>query len=358
MYLCETQQKRADGSVVPPLQLAESVWNPHKQRSAVRLVSNCGRAEAPQTTERLRPLARSLLKKCAPHELVAQDPQWRGLDTWPFGALYVLETIWQRLGIPDVIAEPLASRHIAFAVERALFAMVAQRACAPSSKLSCSEQWLREEVRIDGTAALVLHHCSRAMDLREAHQEALEQALYCRLAAFLNLDVELIFSATTSWHFAIDDRDHGHGEEDRVEGRLAAGAKTYKAPRTRGLSKNGRADAPQVVIGLAITRDGLPVRPWVFPGHTVDVSTVAHVKEDLRGWKWNRCVFVGDTGLVSAAHLKKLSESGGRDILCMPMRRGDEVTNEVLQRPGRDQKVSDNLRVKEGVVGEGARRRR
>jgi hypothetical protein len=182
MYLRETHQKRADGSVVTHLQLAESVWNPQKKRSEVRIVSNCGRAEDPQTAERLRQLARSILKKCAPHEIVEQDPQWRVLDTWPFGALYVLEAIWKRLGIPDVISEQLASRKVDFAVERALFAMVANRACAPSAKLYGAEQWLREDVRIDGTDALVLHHLYRAMDVLEAHKAAIEQALYFRLA--------------------------------------------------------------------------------------------------------------------------------------------------------------------------------
>jgi transposase len=78
----------------------------------------------------------------------------------------------------------------------------------------------------------------------------------------------------------------------------------------------------------------------------------------LPWWKLSRCVFVGDAGMVSQENLDRLSKSGGKYILCMPMRRGDEVTHEVLQRPGRFQKVSDNLRVKEVVVGEGERRRR
>jgi Transposase DDE domain len=358
MSLRETHQKRADGSVVTQLQLAESVWNPHKQRSAVRMVSKGGRAEAPQTAERLRKLARSILKKCAPHEIVAQDPQWRLLDTWPFGAFSVLEAIWKRLGIPEGIAAQRASRKIAFAIERALFAMVAHRACAPCSTLSGYEPWWREDVRIDGTDALALHHLSRAMDVLEAHQEAIEHALYCRLADFLTLDGELIFYATTSLHFDIDAGDQGHGEDDRVAGSPAAGSKTSKAPRKRGLSKNGRWDAPQSVIGLAVTRDGLPGRPGVFPGTTVDVNTVAQVKDDLRGWHLSRCVFVGDAGMVSQDNRKKLRASGGKYIVCRPRRRGDEVTNAVLQRPGRSQTVSDNLRVKAGVVGAGERRRR
>ena len=358
MYLRETHQKRADGSIVTHLQLAESTWNPHKKRSEVRIVYNCGRADAPQTAERLRQLAQSILKKCAPHEIVAQHPQWRVLDTWPFGARYVLEAVWKRLGIPDVIAEQLAHSTVDFDLERALFAMVANRACAPSSKRYCYEQWLREDVRIDGTEPLALHHLYRAMDVLEAHQEDIEHALYFRLADLLNLDVELIFYDTTSLHFEIDEIDQGQGDDELVEGSLVAGSKTYKALRKRGLSKHGRSDAPQIVIGLAVTRDGLPVRHWVFPGNTVDVSTVAQVKDDLRGWKLRRCVFVGDAGMVSQDNLDRLSTSGGKYILCMPMRRGDEVTHEVLQRPGRSQKVADTLRVKEVVVGEGERRRR
>ena len=358
MYMRETRQKRADGSLVTHLQLVESVWNPHKKRSEVRIVHNCGRAEDPKTAERLRNLARSILKKCDPQEIVQHSAQWRLVDAWPYGPLYVLEALWQRLGLADIIANQLKGRKLGFPVERALFAMVANRACAPCSKLYCYEQWLREDVRMAGTDTLDLHHLYRAMDVLEAHKEDIEQALYFRLADLLNLDVELLFYDTTSLHFEIDEIDQGHGEDDLVEGSMAAGAKTYKALRKRGLAKNGRSDAPQIVIGLAVTRDGLPVRHWVFPGNTVDVSTVAQVKDDLRGWKLSRCVFVGDAGMVSQDNLNKLSASGGKYILCMPMRRGDEVTHEVLQRPGRYQQVADNLRVKEVVVGEGERRRR
>ena len=236
--------------------------------------------------------------------------------------------------------------------------MVANRACAPCSKLYCYEQWLREDVRMAGTDTLDLHHLYRAMDVLEAHQEEIEQALYCRLADLLNLDVELIFYATTSLPFAIDEMDQGYGEDDLVEGSMAAGAKTSQAPRKRGMSKKGRGDAPQIVIGLAVTRDGVPVRHWVCPGNTVDVTTVAQVKDDLKGWKLSRCVFVGDAGMVSQENLERLSTSGGTYIVCMPMRRGDEVPHDVLQRPGRLQQVADNLRGKAVVVGEGERRRR
>jgi hypothetical protein len=96
----------------------------------------------------------------------------------------------------------------------------------------------------------------------------------------------------------------------------------------------------------------------VCPGNTVDVSTVEQVKADLRGWQLSRCVCVGDAGMVSQANLKMLSRGGGKYIVCVPMRRGDEVTEEVLARPGRYRALADNLRVKEVVIGDGERGRR
>jgi transposase len=115
---------------------------------------------------------------------------------------------------------------------------------------------------------------------------------------------------------------------------------------------------PQIVVGLAVTRDGLPVRSWVFPGETTDVTTVEKVKADLRGWKLGRCVFVGDAGMNSEDNRRTLALGGGKYILASRMRAGDEVTREVLTRAGRYQPVADNLEVKEVWVGDGERRRR
>lgn len=358
MYLRETRQKRADGSTLTHLQLAESVWDPVKRQSKIRVVFNCGRADDPAVAERLRRLARSILRRCAPEEIVAEHPDWRLIEAWPYGDVHVLEQLWQRLGIAEVITKTLGRRKFGFPLERALFAMVANRACAPTSKLYCYEQWLAKDVRIAGTEPLELHHLYRAMDFLEANKPAIEQAIYFRVADLLNADVELIFYDTTSLHFEIDEEDAGTGEANTVRGSVAAGAKRYGAPRQRGHSKNGRSDAPQIVVGLAVTREGLPVRHWIFPGNTVDVTTVEQVKQDLKGWRLGRCVFVGDAGMVSKDNLAQLTRGGGRYIVCMPVHRGGEVDRQVVSRPGRYRPVAENLQVKEVTLGNGERRRR
>src|SRR6266571_1059578 len=317
MYLRESKQRRSDGSIVTYLQLAENVWDPEKRRSQASIVWNCGRADDPTIVERLRRLAKSILRRASPEEIVADSGDWQLVCAWPHGDVHVLESVWQRLGIGDILRAQ-AGKRFGFDIERALFAMVANRACAPASKLYCHEQWLKEDVRIAGTEGLELQHLYRAMDFLEAHKEDIEKAIFYR----------------------------------------AAGRKAYLAPRQRGHSKNGRGDAPQIVIGLAVTREGFPVRHWVFPGNTVDVTTVAKVKEDLRGWQLTRCLFVGDAGMVSQANFQSLAKGGGKYLMAMPMRRGDEVTEAVLGRPGRYRQVAQNLEVKEVVIGQGERRRR
>lgn len=357
MYLRESRQKLVNGTLTH-LQLVESVWNPTKRRSEIRILFNCGRASDPAVTERLRRLAHSILRRCSPEEIIAADSTWQLINAWPYGDAYVLQSLWEQLGIDQIIKEQAAKRHFGFDMERALFAMVANRALAASSKLYCYEQWLQEDVRLSGCESLKLHHLYRAMDFLEANKDAIEQAIFFRVSDLLNLDVDVIFYDTTSLHFEIDEADHGVGKDDEVRGSKAAGAKRYPALRKRGHPKNGRSDVPQIVVGLAVTREGFPVRHWVFPGNTVDVTTVQRVKEELRGWQLSRCLFVGDAGMVSAPNLKILSRGGGKYLLCMPMRRGDEITREVMAHRGRYRVVAENLQVKEVIVGKGERRRR
>ena len=113
-----------------------------------------------------------------------------------------------------------------------------------------------------------------------------------------------------------------------------------------------------MIVALAVTRDGMPVRSWVLPGDTADVTAVARIKDDLRRMRLGRALFVGDAGLYAEANLAELSRGAGRYILATPIGRVKEIRDEVLSRPGRYAEVAPNLRAKEVVIGEGERRRR
>ncbi len=176
---------------------------------------------------------------------------------------------------------------------------------APCSKLYCHEQWLRKDVWMEGSEELEVQHLYRAMDFLIEHKEEIEKSLFFQLGDLLNLDVEIVFYDTTSLHFEIDHEDaeiesgnRGEGEAE-IEDLLEETELGSESPplRKRGYAKNKRSDLPQIVIGLAVTRDGFPIKHWIFPGNTVDVTTVEQVKEDLKGWRLTRCVFVADAGM-------------------------------------------------------------
>jgi len=342
MYLRETKRKNGDGSVVRYYQLAENEWDKQKGCSVTKVVYNFGRADQ-LDAEKLKRLASSILRLFPGEEALAAEPDVKVLDSWPFGGVYVLGQLWRELEIDKVLG-----RGSAF--ERALFAMTANRALQPYSKLYCHQQWLKEEVFLPEGQDLALHQLYRAMDHLLSHQEEVEKAVFFKMADLMNADVDLIFYDTTNVHFEIDEEDESarRGPDGKTRGPL----------RKRGHAKNKRYDAPLVTVGLAVTREGLPVRSWVFPGNTTDVTTVARVKADLKGWKLGRCVFVGDAGMNSEDNRRTLALGLGKYILASKMRGGDEVTKQVMTRPGRYATVADNLRVKEVFVGDGERRNR
>jgi transposase len=107
------------------------------------------------------------------------------------------------------------------------------------------------------------------------------------------------------------------------------------------------------VIGLAVTREGIPVRVWCWPGNTNDMSVIKEVKDDLRGWRLGRVVTVVDRGFSSDENLRYLTRAGGHWIAGERMRDGSPDGAAALARPGRYQTVRENLRVKEVRVGDG-----
>jgi len=103
-----------------------------------------------------------------------------------------------------------------------------------------------------------------------------QEAVFFAVANLLNLEVDLLFFDTTSTYFERDDEEQGE-----------------EAFRRYGHSKDHRPDLPQIVIGLAVTKEGIPVRCWCWPGNASDQAVLAEVKDDLRDWKLGRVITVG-----------------------------------------------------------------
>jgi len=104
---------------------------------------------------------------------------------------------------------------------------------------------------------------------------------------------------------------------------------------------------------MAVTRDGIPVRCWTFPGDTADTAIIRTVTDDLGGWGLRRLVWVADRGFASAANRAYLTRGGGHYIHAEKLRHTNTEAAAALARPGRYRTVADNLRVKEVAVAPG-----
>jgi hypothetical protein len=354
MYLRITQRQNRDGSTVTYYALAENTWNATAKRAEARVVHNFGRADQLDRAA-LQRLVNSINRVLNEGEVVASTtpaPEVSAIEierVFELGVVLAARSLWEDLGIAAAIRRCTADGELTAPHEAALFAMAANRLDGPGSKLACATRWLPDVAFLPNAAGLGVDQLYRALDFRAVWSDRIEREVFLKTADLFRLDVDLIFYDTTTAYFEIDEADE---QPEEWGGRL------FAPLRRRGHSKEGRDNQPQVIIALAVTRDGMPVRSWVLPGDTADVATVARIKDDLRAWHLGRCVFVGDAGMYSAENLAALSRGLGRYILAVPMRKIKEIEVEVLTRPGRYKPVADNLQIKEVVVGEGERRRR
>lgn len=352
MYLRRTTRKRKDGSEVGYLQLAHNEWDARAGHSVVRVLHSFGREDLIDrgAIERLiGSLGRWLDPAAPPRPAAGSGPGLRFVESRPIGGAWALEGIWRALGIDRTLERLLAGRRLDPRAERVLFAMVANRALEPLSKLAASK-WLTERAWIQGLVELDEDACYRAMDwLLEIEDDLCEQ-VYFQTADLLNLEVDLLFFDTTSTYFETEQPDQPVVDED--------GQELTPAFRAYGHSKDHRPDLPQVVIGMAVTRTGIPVRVWCWPGNQNDQELIRKVKDDLRAWKLSRVVWVADRGFQSAENRRYMQRAGGHYIFGEKLRGNDREASTALARQGRYHEIAENLRVKEVIIDDGTMRDR
>jgi len=362
MYVKTTTRRNKDGTPVRYLHLAHNQWDQAAGRSVPKILYGLGREDQLDRAA-IKRLVAALSGLLEPADaLAATGGAGLGfVESRPLGGASVLDGLWHRLGIDKVMANLLKGRRLDPRAERVLFGLVANRALAPSSKLAAAT-WITHDVHIDGLPATSDDACDRAMDWLHDVTPALEREVFWQLASLLSLEVDLLFFDTTSTYFELDEPDEPVARDER--GQVLPETETQHGDgdgeklagfRSHGHSKDHRDDLPQIVIGMAVTRTGLPVRVWCWPGSTTDSALIRQVNHDLRDWTLARVIWVADRGFASAANRRYLRRGDHHYIIGERLRSGSAEATAARSRQGRYQQVAGNLRVKEVRIAEDER---
>ena len=265
-----------------------------------RVVSTIGRLDRLRAKGEIETLVRSLSRFSEKVLLVLSGKSEVAAETRKIGPALIFERLWQELGIAKVLRQLLIGRLYGFNVERAIFLTVLHRLLVSGSDRFCN-QWRRDHV-IDGAEGLELHQLYRAtaflgeevLDQAQAtpfsprcSKDLVEEALFARNRNLFS-SLDLVFFDTTSIYF------EGQG-----------GAELGR----KGFSKDHRSELNQMIVGVVLDDQGMPLCCEMWPGNTTDVKTLVPVLERIRNrfHVVNSCL-VADRGMISQETLNVLED--------------------------------------------------
>ena len=211
-------------------------------------------------------------------------------DTYILGPLLVLERLFEKSGINHIL-KSITAEHpkLEFDLRGLVFTLAAARFVRPGSKLKVFEYWQKRFYPEMVTPDIGLHQLYRTLDLLAAHKDEIEKELFWRDRDLLNREVDVILYDLTTLRFESTRTDLGE-------------------LRQFGYSKERRSDCTQVVLGLLVTPEGIPIGFEVYPGNTFEGKTIKDIVAKLREkFSIRRFIFVGDRGLFSKQNLTALS---------------------------------------------------
>ncbi len=216
-----------------------------------------------------------------------------------YGSVIVFRRLWENLKLGISLKKHLRMRKIAFDTEKLIYTMVLNRLMEPKSELA-THNWSKSLYGI--TPPKDLNQWYRALDLVIEHKEAVEKDLFESQKDLFNQKIDLVLMDTTSLVY--------FGDGDKAEGIL-----------DYGFSKEKRFDLKQVIVGILMTKEGLPIGHEVYPGNTNDIGAFKELIRIVKTrFNIRRVIIVCDRGMVSGDNLRTLELDGYEYIVGMRMR--------------------------------------
>lgn len=310
-----------DGSQRHYLYLVEN----RKLNGAVKqiTVANLGRLDLIQP--QLGELIEKLTKFTQQVQVIDLAQEMKAEWTKEYGPLLIFQKLWEELGLNNWLRRYQEGSKYQFDLATVIFAMVLNRLMEPHSKLGTHE-WAKG---VYGLPEIELNHWYRAIDFLMDHKEKLEQDLFHQLKNLFNQEVDMVLLDTTSIVY--------WGEAE-----AAPDLVDY------GFSKEKRFDLKQVIVGIIMTKEGLPIGHEIYPGNTNDVTAFEKLLDSVgRRFKLRRVIFVCDRGMVSKKNLRALEQNNYEYIVGVRMRQMEKEEAEKLLNQSGLKQIKPNLQAKE-----------
>ena len=274
--------------------IAESYWKDGKSKH--RTLMSLGRAKDARLEDLFKLISRHL-------DVISANQLAKKIDvkdTFILGPLIIIDALFKQLGLYELLAD-LKKKHskVQFDFVKIIFTLVVSRFVEPCSKLKVFSHWQKQFYPYFLEKELHLQDIYRSLDILAKHKEDIEKTLYHKGKTQMNLfnqcDVVLYDLTTLRFESTREDLDN---------------------LRRFGYSKEKRSDFTQVVFGLLVDAEGMPLGFDVYPGNTYEGKTMSEVISKLsKKFNVRRFILVGDRGLFSKEDLELFQDKGHEFIV-------------------------------------------
>jgi len=279
-----------------------------KKAGIYKVVKTIGTSKDPDTIERLYQKAQYFIHNSDPNQgqLFAKNTV---ADLTVKGFMQTLSNASIRTIGPELIFGTLFDRIGFKQIPEDLFRhLVIARLSYPTSKLKTVDYLFRYKGIKQSVSALYA-----SLDrLHSRYKQQIEEIVYSHTKKRLG-SISVVFYDMTTLYFEAE------GEDDL---------------RKIGFSKDGKFQHPQIMLGLLVGQDGLPIAYDIYEGNTFEGCTLLPALSRIKKkYGFNQPIVVADAAMLSTANLNKLESAKYRFIIGGRIKNeSDSIKGEILDK--------------------------
>lgn len=275
------------------------------------VIANLGRIDELNKTS-IEKIAIKLLQSIDSDKVVRDKrgkPNLEELDRYNYGFI-AYKNIWNRFKLDSILENLVNNRKLQYDFKSTVFSLVIDRLLKPKSKFAT---FVNRDDYFNINDELKLHNIYRSLDILALNKEKIEFSLFTQNKNLFNISTDIVFYDVTTFYC-----------ESKDENDL----------KRFGYSKDGKFTDVQVVMGMLIDKNGLPIGYELFSGNTMDGKTMLSILDKLKAkFQIDTVVIVADRGLNSKANLKAIKDAGYDYLMASKIKSmSKEIQEDILNR--------------------------